>query len=161
MTEDELYAELDRAGIAVEKLEHPPVFTVDESAAIHAALPAAHTKNLFLKDKHKNLWLIVLPSDRRADLKAYAELLGAGKFSFGKAEEMEQALGVSPGAVTPLAIVNAAPGAVSLVFDAAFEQAERIAVHPLRNTATVALSFAALVPWLEARGHAVRVIALP
>ncbi|MDZ7281801.1 prolyl-tRNA synthetase associated domain-containing protein [Sphingomonas sanguinis] len=161
MTEDELYAELDRAGIAVEKLEHPPVFTVDESAAIHAALPAAHTKNLFLKDKHKNLWLVVLPSDRRADLKAYAELLGAGKFSFGKAEEMEQVLGVSPGAVTPLAIVNAAPGAVSLVFDAAFEQAERIAVHPLRNTATVALPFAALVPWLEARGHAVRVIALP
>ena len=161
MTEDELNAELDMAGIAVEKLEHPPVFTVDESAAIHAALPAAHTKNVFLKDKYRKLWLIVLPSDRRADLKAYAELLGAGTFSFGKAEEMAAVLGVTPGAVTPLAIANTAPGAVSLVFDAAFERSERIAVHPLRNSATVALSFAALVAWLEGRGHTVRIVALP
>jgi Ala-tRNA(Pro) deacylase len=161
MTEDELYVAFDRAGIAVEKLEHRPVFTVEESDGIHDALPAAHTKNLFLKDKHKRLWLIVLPSDRRADLKAFAELLGAGKFSFGKAEEMEAVLGVSPGSVTPLAVAGTAPGTVSLVFDAVFRESERIAVHPLRNTATVALSFDALVAWLEGLGHTVRVLPLP
>lgn len=161
MTEDEMYAEFDRAGIAHETLEHPAVFTVEDSAAIHAALPAAHTKNLFLKDKQKRFWLIVLPSDRRADLKAFAELLGAGKFSFGKPEEMEALLRVTPGAVTPLAVANVEPGAVSLVFDASFATSPRIAVHPLRNTATVAVPFAALVAWLEGRGHSVRTIALP
>lgn len=161
MTEDDIYEEFSRAGVAVEKLEHPAVFTVEESAAIHAALPAAHTKNLFLKDKKGGYWLVVLPSERRADLKAFAELLGAGKFSFGKPDDMERLLGVTPGAVTPLAAANAPVGEVSLVFDASFEQAERIAVHPLRNTATVALPFAALVTWLESHGHSARIVSLP
>lgn len=161
MTEDEIYARFEAAGIAVEKLEHPPVFTVEESAGIHAALPAAHTRNLFLKDRQKRFWLIVLPHDRRADLKAFAGTLGAGKFSFGKPEEMERVLGVTPGAVTPLAVANAQPGLVSLVVDDSFRQAERIAVHPLRNSATIALPFPAMVAWLEGLGHAVRVVALP
>jgi len=161
MTEDEIYAQFEAAGIAMEKIEHPPVFTVEESAGIHAALPAAHTKNLFLKDKQKRFWLIVLPHDRRADLKAFAETLGAGKFSFGKPDEMEQLLGVTPGAVTPLAVTHAPPGPVSLVFDESFRHAERIAVHPLRNSATIAVPFAPMVAWLEGLGHDVRVVALP
>lgn len=161
MTEDEIYQDFEQRGVTVEKLEHPAVFTVEESAAIHAALPGAHTKNLFLKDKSGHFWLIVLPSERRADLKAFAQVLGAGKFSFGKAEDMERLLGVTPGAVTPLAVVNAAPESVSLVFDESFRDAARIAVHPLRNTATIAVPFYDLIAWLGDKGHASRIVGLP
>lgn len=160
MNEDGIYADFESRGVPFEKLEHAAVFTVDESAAIHDALPAAHTKNLFLKDKQGKFWLVILPSERRADLKAFAALLDAGKFSFGKPEDMERLLRVSPGAVTPLAAANAA-GDVEVVFDAAFREAERIAVHPLRNTATIALPFAALETWLSGKGVATRVVALP
>jgi Ala-tRNA(Pro) deacylase len=121
---------------------------------------AAHTKNLFLKDKKGHFWLVTLPHDRRADLKAIAELLGAGKFSFGKPEDMERLLGVSPGAVTPLAAAHASADALTVVFDESFVS-DRIAVHPLRNTATVALPFSALLDWLKDHGHAPRIVALP
>ncbi len=161
MTEDEIYAEFQRHGIAFEKLEHPPVFTVEESAGIHAALPGAHTKNLFLKDKQKRFWLVVLPHDRRADLKGMAERLSAGKFSFGSPEDMERLLQVMPGAVTPLAIANTTPGDVQLVFDESFRSDQPIAVHPLRNSATIALDFDALTTWLQDMGHEIRVVTLP
>lgn len=161
MTEDEIYRDFEQRGVTVEKLEHPAVFTVEESAAIHEALPGAHTKNLFLKDRNGHFWLIVLPSGRRADLKAFAQVLGAGKFSFGKPDDMERMLGVTPGAVTPLAVVNAAPESVSLVFDEDFKNEEQIAVHPLRNTATIAVPFYDLISWLGEKGHASRIVDLP
>lgn len=161
MTEDEIYAAFNRNGVAIEKLEHPAVFTVEESAGIHDALPGHHTKNLFLKDKHKRFWLVVLPHDRRADLKGMAERLEAGKFSFGSADDMERLLRVTPGAVTPLAIANTTPGDVRLVFDESFRGGDRIAIHPLRNTATIALAFDSLAAWLEDLGHDVRVVNLP
>jgi Ala-tRNA(Pro) deacylase len=161
MTESEILEAFRARGMAFETLEHLAVYTVEDSAAIHAALPAAHTKNLFLKDKQGQHWLITLPSDRRADLKAFAALLGAGKFSFGKPEAMEELLQVTPGAVTPLAAINAEAGALRLIFDAGFEAADRIAIHPLRNTATIALPFQALIAWLTEKGVDFRIVALP
>lgn len=161
MTEEQIYDELHQSGIAFEKLEHEPVFTIEESAAIHRALPAAHTKNLFLKDKGGTFWLVVLPSDRRADLRAIAKTVGAGKFSFGKPEDMERLLHVAPGAVTPIAAANAPAGVVPVVFDASFGNQERIAVHPLRNTATIALAFDRLIEWLSGKGVRVQIEALP
>lgn len=161
MTEDELYADFAKCGVLYKKHEHAPVYTVEESAAIHEALPAAHTKNLFLKDKKGRFWLVTLPHDRRADLKAIAELLGAGKFSFGKPEDMERLLQIAPGAVTPLAAPNAPVEELTVVFDASFCDQPLIAVHPLRNTATIALSFDALCAWLSDRGHPPRIRALP
>lgn len=160
MTEQQIYDEFERSGIAFEKLEHESVFTVEESAAIHKVMTAAHTKNLFLKDKGGSFWLVVLPSDRRADLRAIAKSVGAGKFSFGKAEDMERLLRVAPGAVTPIAAANAPSGVVPVVFDASFEQHERIAVHPLRNTATIALAFDRLIEWLSEKGVPVKIVPL-
>lgn len=161
MTEDDIYTEFAARGIPVEKYEHPPVHTVEESSAIHEVLLAAHTKNLFLRDKKGHFWLITLPHDRRADLKGFAELLGAGKFSFGKAEDMERLLGVQPGAVTPLAAANASANELTVVFDASFGANPRIAVHPLRNTATIALPFVEMLDWLNHRGHIARIVSLP
>lgn len=161
MNEQAIYDDFERRGIAFEKLEHPAVHTVEESASIHEVLPAAHTKNLFLKDKQGQFWLLTLPHDKRADLKGFATLLGAGKFSFARPEDMERLLGVTPGSVTPLATVNAPRGEVRVVFDAAFATSRRIAIHPLRNTATIALPFDALTDWLASHGAAPAVIALP
>ncbi|MGN6819490.1 MAG: prolyl-tRNA synthetase associated domain-containing protein [Sphingomonas sp.] len=161
MTEEQIYADFSRMGIDYERLEHPAVFTVEDSAPIHEAIAAAHTKNLFLKDKRGGFWLIVLPSAKRADLRGIAEVVGAGKFSFAKPEDMTRLLGVEPGSVTPLAAAGAPAGSVQLVFDEGFRAHERIAVHPLRNTATIVVDFGRLLAWLSDRGVAVRVAVLP
>lgn len=158
---DRLRQAFSDLGIAWDVLEHPAVFTVEESAAIHAALPGAHTKNLFLKDAGGQFWLVTVDHARRVDLKALAGSIGAKKLSFGKADDMERLLGVSPGAVTPLAAINDQTGAVRVVIDADLAGATQVNVHPLRNTATLGLPGPDLLRALAAWGHPAMVAAIP
>jgi Ala-tRNA(Pro) deacylase len=160
-SEQRLYADLAVLGIVWTALEHPAVFTVEESEHIHAAMPGAHTKNLFLKDSSGTFFLVTVDHATRVDLKALAAPIGAKKLSFGKAEDMVALLGVSPGAVTPLAAINAAAGTVHVVLDETLARAAAVHVHPLRNTATIGLSGADLVRALAHWGHAPLIAAIP
>ncbi|WP_353230306.1 prolyl-tRNA synthetase associated domain-containing protein [Novosphingobium sp.] len=160
-SEQRLYADLAALGIVWTALEHVAVFTVEESEVIHAAMPGAHTKNLFLKDSAGGYFLVTVDHATRVDLKALAAPIGAKKLSFGKAEDMAALLGVSPGAVTPLAAINAAPGTVRVVLDETLAQAVAVHVHPLRNTATIGLGGADLVRVLALWGHAPLIVAIP
>jgi len=158
--EARLIADLEAAGVAFALHEHDAVFTVEESAGLHDAIPGAHTKNLFLKDAKGRFWLVTLPHDRRADLKFIGRQTGAGKLSFANPDHMLRLLGVTPGSVTPLAAINDADGAVTVVLDAAFDPAGTINVHPLRNTATLSLGFGDLVASLARWGHSPQIVAL-
>ncbi|WP_428334285.1 prolyl-tRNA synthetase associated domain-containing protein [Novosphingobium sp.] len=161
MSETTLYAELEALGIAWTALEHEAVFTVEDSEAVHAALPGTHTKNLFLKDAGGTFFLVTVDHATRVDLKALAPVIGAKKLSFGKAEDMIALLGVTPGAVTPLAAMNDAGGKVRVVLDAALADAAMVHVHPLRNTATIGLGGAQLVTALTHWGHPPLIVAIP
>ncbi|WP_404710079.1 prolyl-tRNA synthetase associated domain-containing protein [Sphingomonas sp. MMS24-J13] len=156
-----LLAALDQLGIAYENVPHAAVFTVEESESLHRAIPGVHTKNLFLKDKNGRFFLVTVEAHARVDLKALPAAIGAGKVSFGKAEDMERLLGVTPGAVTPLAAINAGEGMISVVLDPVVAEAERVNVHPLHNTATLGLAGADLVAALAAWGHKPAVVAIP
>ncbi len=151
--EKQMIADLDALGVAHDIVEHPAVFTVEESHAIHATVPGAHTKNLFLKDAGGQFWLVTVPHDLRVDLKALPAAIGSKRVSFGKAEDMERLIGVTPGSVTPLAAIADADGAVNVVLDTRLAGADRVNVHPLRNTATLGLSGADLVRALTHWGH--------
>ena len=106
-TPDDLFAFLDRLGIAHQTVTHPPLFTVEESQALRGQIPGGHTKNLFLKDKKGTLFLVVALEDALIDLKSLHRRLGAtGRFSFGSADLMHQTLGVVPGSVTPFGLIN-------------------------------------------------------
>jgi Ala-tRNA(Pro) deacylase len=161
MSEARLYADLEALGLAWTALEHEAVFTVEESEAIHAALPGAHTKNLFLKDAGGAFFLVTVDHATRVDLKALAGAIGAKKLSFGKAEDMERLLGVTPGAVTPLAAINDGEGQVRVVLDTRLAGAEAVHVHPLRNTATIGLPGAGLIRALAQWGHDPLIAAIP
>jgi len=159
--ETTLLEALDALGIAYETVAHDAVFTVEESEGLHAAIPGLHTKNLFLKDKDGRFWLVTVEAHARVDLKALPAAIGAKKVSFGKAEDMERLLGVTPGAVTPLAAINDADGIVSVVLDAAVAGASRANVHPLHNRATLGMTGADLVTALTAWGHRPLVVSVP
>ncbi len=148
-----LLADMDTLGIRFAAHEHDAVFTVAESDAVHAAMPGAHTKNLFLKDKAGAYWLVTVPSDARVDLKRLPGAIGCKHVSFGKADDMARLLGIMPGSVTPLAAINAAPGSITVVLDAALAAADPVNVHPLRNTATLALAGGAILDLLRHWGH--------
>lgn len=139
--------------ISHERHEHPAVFTVAESSALEARLPGADTKNLFLKDVGGAFWLLTVPSAAPVDLKALPGAIGCKRVSFAKPDDMERLLGVSPGSVTPLAMINAPPGKVAVVIENSLAMAERVNVHPLRNTATVALAGSDILRLLRNWGH--------
>ncbi|AJA10155.1 YbaK/prolyl-tRNA synthetase associated domain-containing protein [Sphingopyxis fribergensis] len=156
-----LLADLGALAIPFAAHEHEAVFTVAESDGVNAAIPGAHTKNLFLKDAGGAFWLVTVPSEARVDLKALPAAIGCKRVSFAKADDMRRLLGIAPGSVTPLAAVNAPPGSVTVVLDAVLAAADPVNVHPLRNTATLGLSGAAILDLLRHWGHAPRVAAIP
>ena len=155
-----LEARLAELGIAATTVEHEPVFTVEESVALRESIPGAHTKNLFLTDPDGRMVLVVAKNDTRVDLKALAKRLGFGRFSFGKAERLEAVLGVSPGSVTPLALINASAAMVTVVFDRAIMDLAEVNCHPLENTATIRLATADLIRFIEECGHEPLIFAL-
>jgi Ala-tRNA(Pro) deacylase len=159
--ETKLYADLKALNIAYDVVEHPAVFTVEESRAVDGDIPGAHTKNLFLKDAGGRFWLVTVPAALRADLKALPAVMGAKRVSFGKGEDMERLIGVTPGSVTPLGAIADAEGAVTIVLDATLAAAARVNCHPLRNTATHGLSGADLVRALTHWGHSPVIIDVP
>lgn len=135
-----LFAFLDAHGIAHQTLEHAAVFRVGEGDDFKAKLFGALTKNLFLKDAKDRLWLISAEQTTQIDLKATPAIIGSGKLSFGKPELLEETLGVTPGSVTALALINDEQRRVSFVLDKALADAEAVNFHPLQNTATTTLS---------------------
>lgn len=156
-----LLADLRSLGIPFASYEHVAVFTVSESDAVNAAIPGAHSKNLFLKDNGGAYWLVTVPAEARVDLKASPAAIGSKRVSFGKAEDMARLLGIAPGSVTPLAAINAEPGSITVVIDEALAAAETVNVHPLRNTGTLGLSGAAILDLLRHWGHVPLVAPIP
>lgn len=156
-----LLADLGMLAIPFAAYEHAAVFTVAESDQVNAAIPGAHTKNLFLKDNGGAFWLVTVPSEARVDLKALPTTIGSKRVSFGKADDMDRLLGIAPGSVTPLAAINAPPGSITVVLDGTLAAADVVNVHPLRNTATLGLAGATILDLLRHWGHQPVVAAIP
>jgi Ala-tRNA(Pro) deacylase len=154
MTREGLMAFLDAHGIAHPTTDHPPVFRVGEGEAVKARIPGAHTKNLFLKDHRGALWLISAEQGTAIDLKRLPGVIGSGKLSFGAPALLEEALGVTPGSVTALALINDTERRVRFVLDAVLARAEHLNFHPLTNEATTTLSGEGFAAFLEAVGVA-------
>jgi Ala-tRNA(Pro) deacylase len=160
LTRDQLFQQLADLGIETETVEHPPAFTVADSSAIEIPLPGAHTKNLFLKYEEGTLVLVIAKSTTRVDLKTLSKRLGAGRFSFGKPELLMDALGVTPGSVTALAVANDTARRVKVVFDQALMAHDRVNCHPLENTATTNIAREDLLRFIRKTGHEPRVMIL-
>jgi Ala-tRNA(Pro) deacylase len=159
MNRAELLAFFQAHGIAEVTTEHPAVFRVEEGEAVKAAIPGLHTKNLFLKDARGRLWLISAWQETVIDLKRLPPVIGSAKLSFGAPALMQDALGVTPGSVTALALVNDRDHhRVTFVLDAVLASAPQVNFHPLENTATTTLERAAFAAFLRAVGVAPMVV---
>jgi Ala-tRNA(Pro) deacylase len=152
-TDLQLYSHLNALGIHHRTYEHAPVFTVEESRAVCAHIPGGHTKNLFLKDRKGQPWLVVVSESQRVDLNALAKALHIARFSFGSAELLMDVLGVPPGSVTPFALINDRERRVRVVLDEEMLKRNPLNFHPLRNDRTTALSPEDLLKFIRATGH--------
>jgi Ala-tRNA(Pro) deacylase len=148
--------------IAAERHEHPAVMTVEESLRLVPRLPGAKTKNLFLRDKRaRRHFLVTARHDVAVDLDALGDVLGVGGVGFGSHERLKKYLGVAPGSVSLLALVNDPGGAVEFVIDRMLWEAPAVHAHPLVNTATLVVAHGELVRFLEATKHTPRIVDIP
>lgn len=153
-TQAELMAFLDELGISVTTHQHPPLFTVADSQALRGTIVGGHTKNLFLKDKKDNFFLVTVDEEANVDLKQIHQLIGAAsRVSFGKPEALMELLGVVPGAVTVFGLINDTSGKVKLVLDATLMENAIINSHPLTNEATTSIGNDDLLRFVKATGH--------
>src|SRR5260370_27808823 len=160
-TPDDLFALLDRLGIAHQSVSHPPLFTVEASRRLRGKIPGGHTKNLFLRDKRGRVFLLCALEAAAIDVKGVPHRRGAGRFSFGSAALMRELIGIEPGAVTPFALINDTAGRVAIVLDAPMMRQETLNFHPLVNTMTTTISRDGLPKFLEATRHPPQILAGP
>ncbi len=159
-TRTSLLGQMASWGIETRTVDHEPLFTVEQSTRVHREVSGSHTKNLFLKDKKGTLLLITADHATRVNLKNLHKKLGCGRLSFANAELMQTFLGVTPGSVTALAVINDVDRAVGFVLDKNLMQADIINAHPLENTATTSIARDDLVRFVEKTGHEVTVVDL-
>ena len=125
-----------------------------EGEKVKAAIPGAHTKNLFLKDAKARLWLISAQDSTVIGLKHLHKTIGSARLSFGNPDLLFETLGVTPGSVTAFALIYDAEHWVTFVLDAVLAEAAIVNFHPLVNTATTSLSQSGFRRFLEIIGVA-------
>jgi Ala-tRNA(Pro) deacylase len=166
LSPQQLFDRLDQLGLAHRTVEHEPVFTV-EQAKTHrfdergGVLPGHHIKNLFLRNKKEEMWLVVALEDRAIDLKRLGDALGAGRLSFGSPDRLRRVLGVEPGSVTPFSVVNDEARRVRLVLDSGLKEGGPVNAHPLVNTMTTSIDLTDLQRFFDATGHSPRWLDFP
>lgn len=160
VTPDDLFRRLHSLGVEVATHHHDAVFTVEESRHLRGLLPGWHSKNLFLRNKRGQEWLVVCEEERSLDLKALGDLLGSGRLSFGSPDRLMESLGVRPGSVTPFAIINDGERRVTIVLDADMMKHGTLYFHPLVNTMTTAIEPAGLLGFIASCGHEPHIVDL-
>ena len=144
-----LYRLLEDLEIKFKVFEHPPFFTVDEAKKYRQGMPGYHIKNLFLRDKNKKNFLVVAQEDRIIDLTQLMGRIKSSRLSFGSKERLFEELGVFPGAVTPLSVINNRKKNINIVLDAEMSGKDTIFCHPLVNDRTISLSYQSLLTYFN------------
>ena len=158
----DIYAFLAGHGIPFERVDHPPVFTCEQAERLVPPLPGAETKNLLVRDRHgRRHFLVVVGYDKTVDLKALGDLLGVSKLGMASAERLGRVLGIEPGSVSLLAIVNDAEGLVEVLLDKAVWAAEALKCHPLVNTSTLSIRRSDIEKIIKRTGHRFTVLNVP
>jgi Ala-tRNA(Pro) deacylase len=148
-----IYTFLDTNNIPYERFDHPAVFTCEQAAEICPQMPGASIKNLFLYDRKTDQhFLVVVGKEKQVDLKQLKFMLGVSNLSFASEERMQKYLGVTPGSVTVLGLINDTTHAVTVIFDNNLKD-KALQCHPLVNTATLAVPFEGIKAFLNLTQH--------
>lgn len=148
-TQEELLNVLTQIGISYTNHEHPAVYTVEEADKHHEGIEGVHSKNLFFRDRKKNLVLVVTLSDKPIKIKDVGNKIGHKGLSFGKPDLLTEVLGVIPGAVTPLSVINDRENRVKVILDEEMMAHDLLNFHPIVNTATTTIQSQDLIKFME------------
>ena len=157
----ELLDELQKLDIKYEMVDHPAAKTTAEADAYIAGKIGVRTKSMFLKDKKKNFYLVIMDDAKRMDFKEFQELTGTKRISMAHDSDIEDQLGLEAGIVSPFGIMNNAVHNVQIYFDQdMLDENIPLTFHPNINTHTIFLSAADLMKFIKAQGFDYQIIDL-
>lgn len=158
MNKQETYQYLKDHNIPFEITEHRAVYNMEELDSIDLPYPEGDAKNLFVRDdKKKNYYLITVKGDKRVNLKDFWKAHGLRPLSFASPEDLKKYMDLTPGAVTPLGLLNVEGAPITMYLDTEFKDSI-IGIHPNENTATVWLQGDDLVELLRENGCEVEIV---
>ena len=160
VTSEILFSHLEESGIIYDLYHHEPFFTVEDGLEVEKNIPGTHCRNLFLRDKKKAMFLVVLSNETKVDLKKLADLLGSGRLSFGSAVRLWEHLGIRQGSVNPFCIMNDKAKSVRIILDQDMMASTRVNYHPMDNAMTIGLSPADLIKFIKETGHEAEILDL-
>lgn len=146
---------LDHLHIEHVVVEHPPAFTVADLDSYNLPNPDVLVKNLFLRDKKKNYYLVVVSKHKTVNLKELSASIGSKPLSFASEDRLFEYLGLTKGSVTPFGALNDTECKVQIIFDEDVLSHPTVGIHPNINTASLWLSTQDLLKLLEDYGHTV------
>lgn len=157
-----IYSVLDTLSIDYEKIDHPPVYTSEQARQLVPVQDASSAKNLFLKDKKgKHHYLLVFDDQKDLNMKELALQIGTARLSLSSISSLKQLLGVDPGGVSLLALINDPERRVQLLIDREIWEKKTLQCHPLVNNVTLVISMGDIKRFLEYTGHIPTLVEIP
>ena len=137
------YDLLDELDISYTRVDHPPAMTIADCENADRLLKISIAKNLFLCNSGKSMfYLLIMPGEKPFKTKFLSKALGIARLSFAPAEFMEEYLGVTPGSVTILGLMNDKANKVQLIIDRDILRHELFGCHPCANTSSIGVKTA-------------------
>lgn len=149
-----IYDILHELHIPYMKHDHPAVFTVEDADKFAIHVDGGHTKNLFLTTKKDDTYyLLIVPSEKRVDMKKVAAFVHQSKLTFAPPEKLFTYLELTPGSVSPFGLINDVGKDVIVLVDKSVMEEEKIGFHPNINTATLIIKTDDFKRFLEWTGN--------
>jgi Ala-tRNA(Pro) deacylase len=160
-TPQELFEILHALGIAYTHYYHDPMrkaCTDEQAQKLRLDIPGLYVKNLFLKDGKNKLWLIVMPEIKRVELKVIALKIDVKQLSFANNVLLMRYLGVQPGSVTPLGLINDVDKRILVVVDKDCMCENVLNFHPLKNDETIGMASSDFEKFLHYCGNSLAIV---
>lgn len=156
MSKEEVYLKLKELNIEYLKIDHIPIYTIDEANGLDIENKEYIAKNLFLRDdKKRNYYLLVVKSNKKIDLNDLKNKINSRRLSFASEIDLEKYLKLKKGSVTPLGVLNDVERKVKIIIDEDILKEEIVGVHPNDNDATVFMKTKDLIRLIELNGNLV------
>ena len=154
---------LETLRIPYRMVEHPAAGAMEDLVAVEERLGVRICKNLFLRNRQKTVfYLLLIPADKRFKTSVVSKLIGSSRLSFGEEDKLYELLGVHPGSITPLGLVFDEAHQVNLLIDREVLALEEIGMHPLVNTASIAMKTEDLMKvYFPFTGHEPQILDIP
>ena len=161
--EQKVYDFLDSLGIHYWRVDHEPAMSMSVCTAINETLEAVICKNLFLCNRQEtDFYLLMMPGDKKFKTKDLSAQIESSRLSFASPEYMERFLGITPGSVSVMGLMNDTEHRVKLLIDEDVLKHPYVGCHPCINTSSLRIPVEEMTGKVfPALGHTPRLVTLP